>query len=361
MGSLLEPLMNGDFEAVMRSPQVLALLTGDGSCHEGENIEVYLERCILFYLTDDTDGQQTNRELIVMVLAVSCLHMFVQSNWTGPPLSIQLSDILPSALLSSEPQSIVENIHACLLLDGESVYSLVANPFLLLLARVILTKCSSKMESFQLLSWWTLRYINLHQQILEACSQQLLNLSLMSMEKVLKCESLFSEQRNLAIQFHLECVYCSLTYFEYQAAKEHIKKAQELSLLDINMTGALGKRTYFQQKYLAQLILEVKRKQEQDQPVASPSPTPQALLPKDCNLGDDTVLDTINLAEPDQYKLPQFTAEEQAVILGICTDFHKNNPVHKLTQEELLAFTSSRHVANNSTVNMENVIFLYDR
>uniref|UniRef100_A0A3Q2Y041 Tetratricopeptide repeat protein 27 n=1 Tax=Hippocampus comes TaxID=109280 RepID=A0A3Q2Y041_HIPCM len=346
MGSLLEPLMNGDFEAVMRSPQVLALLTGDGSCHEGENIEVYLERCILFYLTDDTDGQQTNsfRELIVMVLAVSCLHMFVQSNWTGPPLSIQLSDILPSALLSSEADktrsSIVENIHACLLLDGESVYSLVANPFLLLLARVILTKCSSKMESFQLLSWWTLRYINLHQQILEACSQQLLNLSLMSMEKVLKCESLFSEQRNLAIQFHLECVYCSLTYFEYQAAKEHIKKAQELSLLDINMTGALGKRTYFQQKYLAQLILEVKRKQEQDQPVASPSPTPQALLPKDCNLGDDTVLDTINLAEPDQYKLPQFTAEEQAVILGICTDFHKNNPVHKLTQEELLAFTS---------------------
>ncbi|XP_051936997.1 tetratricopeptide repeat protein 27 [Hippocampus zosterae] len=342
MGSLLESLMNGDFEAVLRSPQVLALLTGDGSCHEDENIEVYLERCILLYLTDDTDGHQTNRfrELIVMVLAVSCLHMFVQSNWTGPPLSIQLSDILPSALLSSEPQSIVENIHACLLLDGESVYSLVANPFLLLLARVILTKCSSKMESFQLLSWWTLRYINLHQQILEAFSQQLLNLSLMSMEKVLKCESLFSEQRNLAIQFHLECVYCSLTYFEYQAAKEHIKKAQELSLLDINVTGALGKRTYFQQKYLAQLILEVKRKQAQDQPVASPSPTPQALLPKDCNLGDDTVLDKINLAEPEQYKLPQFTAEEQAVILGICTDFHKNNPVYKLTQEELLAFTS---------------------
>lgn len=53
--------MNGDFEAVLRSPQVLALLTGDGSCHEGENIEVYLERCILLYLTDDADGHQNNR------------------------------------------------------------------------------------------------------------------------------------------------------------------------------------------------------------------------------------------------------------------------------------------------------------
>ncbi|XP_077351998.1 tetratricopeptide repeat protein 27 [Festucalex cinctus] len=341
-GSLLESLMNGDFEAVLRSPQVAALLTGDGSCHEGESIEAYLERHILLYLTDDTDGNQTSsfRELAVMVVAVSCLHMFVQSNWTGPSLSIHLADLLPSALLSSQPHSMVEAIHSCLLLDGESVYSLVANPFLLLLARVILLKCSSKMESLQLVSWWTLRYIKLHQQVLEACSQQLLNLSLLSMEKVLKCESLFSEQRNLAIQFHLECVYCSLTYYEYQAAKQHIKKAQELSMLDINMTGALGKRTYFQQKYLAQLILDVRRKQDQDQSIASPSPTLRALLPKDCSLGDDTVLDKINLAEPDQYELPELTAEEQAVILGICTDFHKNNPVHKLTQEELLAFTS---------------------
>uniref|UniRef100_A0A4W6G5G3 Tetratricopeptide repeat protein 27 n=1 Tax=Lates calcarifer TaxID=8187 RepID=A0A4W6G5G3_LATCA len=259
--------------------------------------------------------------------------MFVQSNWTGPSVSIHISDLLPPALLSSQPQTLVEAIHSCLLLDGESVYSLVANPFLLLLARVILTKCSSKMNSLQLLPWWTLRYINLHQQILEACSPQLLNLAhkILCHLSVLKCQSLLSEQRNLAIQFHLECVYTSLTYYEYQPAKEHIKKAQELSGLNINMTGALGKRTHFQQKYLAQLILEVNRKQ--DQP-AMHSPSP------DCSLGDDTVLDKISLAEPAQFELPDLSAEEQAVILGICTDFQKNNPVHKLTEEELLAFTS---------------------
>ena len=38
---------------------------------------------------------------------------------------------------------------------------------------------------------------------------------------------------------------------------------------------------------------------------------------QDCSLGDDTVLDKINLAEPDQYELPDLSAEEQAVILGI--------------------------------------------
>ncbi|XP_041803517.1 tetratricopeptide repeat protein 27 isoform X2 [Chelmon rostratus] len=339
--SLLESLMEGDFEAVLLSPQVLDLLSGDGSCEDGEDIEAYLERRVLLYLMGDTNDDQTNRELAVMALAVSCLHMFAQSNWTGPPVSIHISDLLPPALLSSQ-QTLVEEIHSSLLLDGESVYSLVANPFLLLLARVILTKCSSKMSSLQLLPWWILRYVSLHQQILEACSLQLLNLAHSSMDKVLKCQSLMSEQRNLAIQFHLECVHTMLTYYEYQPAKEHIQKAQELSGLDINMTGALGKRTRFQHKFLAQLILEVKRKQQPGQTdnEASPTPTPLAYLPKDYSLDDETVLDKINLAEPDQYEVPDLSAEEQAIILGVCTDFQKNNPVHKLTAEELLAFTS---------------------
>ncbi|XP_008305053.1 tetratricopeptide repeat protein 27 isoform X4 [Stegastes partitus] len=342
-GPLLESLMEGDFEAVLLNPQIIDLLTGDGNCSEGEDIETYLEKRVLLYLNGGTNDNQNNRELAVMTLAVSCLHAFAQSNWTGPLVSFHICDLLPQALLSSQPQTLVEAVHSSLLLDGESVYSLVANPFLLLLARVILIKCSSKMDSLQLLPWWTLRYINLHQQILEARSPQLFNLAQSSMDKVLKCQSVLSEQRNLAIQFYLECAYTNLTYYEYQSAREHIMKAQELSGLNINMTGALGKRTRFQQKYLAQLILEVKRKQDQPDQMkfeASPTPTPQAILPKDYNLGDDTVLDNINLAEPDQYELPDLSAEEQAVVLGICTNFQKNNPVHKLTEEELLAFTS---------------------
>ncbi|XP_067332050.1 tetratricopeptide repeat protein 27 isoform X2 [Channa argus] len=344
VGPLLESLMEGDFEAVLLNPLVLELLTGESIFSEGEDLETYLERRVLKYIDGGTNCDQANRELVVMVLAVSCLHMFVQSNWTGPPVSIHMSDLLPPALVSSEPHTLLETVHSSLLLDGESLYSLVANPFLLLLARVILTKCSSKMDSLQLLPFWTLRYVGLHQQILEARSQQLLNLAHSSMDTVLKCQALMSEHRNLAIQFHLECAYSSLTYYEYQPAKEHIKKAQELSQLEINMTGALGKRTRFQQTYLAQLILEVKRKQQQ-QPdqmndETSPTPTPQTCLPKDYSLGDDTVLDKISLAEPDQYQLPDLTAEEQAVILVICNDFQKNNPVYKLTEEQVLAFTS---------------------
>uniref|UniRef100_A0A673BMC4 Tetratricopeptide repeat protein 27 n=1 Tax=Sphaeramia orbicularis TaxID=375764 RepID=A0A673BMC4_9TELE len=324
VGSLLESLMQGDFQAVLLNPQVLDLLRGDNSCTEGQDIEAYLERRVLLYLSEASEDAQTHRVLVVLLVAVSCLHLFAQSNWTGPPVSIHVPDLLPPGLLSTSGTTPCHAalVHSSLLLDGESVYSLVSNPLLLLLAKVILTKCSSKMDSLQLLPWWTLRYVNLHQQILEARSPQLLSMAQSSMDKVVKRLSLLSEHTNLAVQLHLECVYTNLTYYEYQAAKEHMRTAQQLSGLTINMTGALGKRTRFQQKFLAQLILEVKRNRDQTAQTdsdASPAPTDQARLPKDLSL-------VIN---------------EQTFNLLFCsTDFQKNNPVHKLTAEELLAFTS---------------------
>uniref|UniRef100_A0AAY5KJ61 Tetratricopeptide repeat protein 27 n=1 Tax=Esox lucius TaxID=8010 RepID=A0AAY5KJ61_ESOLU len=346
-GPLLQSLLEGDFEAVLLSPQVLDLL-GGGDNFDGQAIEAYLEGRVLAYLDNSTDDDKVDRERSMLALAVACLQLFVQSNWTGPPVTIHVPDLLPPALLSSftEPGALTSALLGSLLLDGESVYSLVGNPFVLLLARVLLVNCSAKFDVLQLLPWWTLRYVSLHQQILEERSPQLLSLAHSSMEKVMRYGTLFSDEtlQNLLIQFHLECGYISLTYYEYSPAKEHFQQAKELSGLEMDMTGALGKRTRFQQNFLAQLILDVRRKD--DSPVTKPesdmtlSPTPLASLPKDLDLADETVLNQINLAEPEQYLLPDLSAEEQAVILGVCNDFQKNNPVHKLTEEELLAFTS---------------------
>uniref|UniRef100_A0AAR2L165 Tetratricopeptide repeat domain 27 n=1 Tax=Pygocentrus nattereri TaxID=42514 RepID=A0AAR2L165_PYGNA len=345
-GVLLQYVFEGDFEAVLLSPQVLELLAGDPE--EGESIEAYLERRVLSYISSATDDQRSDRQIVLLALAVACLNFFAQANWTGPPVSLHIADFLPAALLKpySEQGAMTSALLSCLLLDGESVYSLVSNPFLLLLARVLLVNCAAKLENLQLLPWWTLRYVVLHQQVLEERSPQLLTLAKSCMEKVSKCEDLFTSRthKNLGILFHLECSYICLTYYEYLKAKEHLQKARELSGLSINMTGALGKRTRFQENFLAQLILDVKRKEDSTflacESSLSLAPTPKELLPKDYQLNDDTVLNQINLADPSEHDLPDLSAEEQALILGVCTDFQKNNPVHKLNDEELLAFTT---------------------
>jgi len=53
VGPLLESLLQGDFEAVLLSPLVVALLSGDGRCSEGGDIEAYLEERVLLYLEGD--------------------------------------------------------------------------------------------------------------------------------------------------------------------------------------------------------------------------------------------------------------------------------------------------------------------
>ncbi|KAK2843883.1 hypothetical protein Q7C36_012098 [Tachysurus vachellii] len=340
-GPLLQRVFEGDFEGVLLSVPVLEMLSGEPE--QDENIESYLQRRIITYLSTNEEETRKDRELVMLALAVSCLHLFVQSNWTGPPFVLHDSDFLPVALLDKH-EEVRAALLSSLVLDGECVYTLLSNPLLLLMARVLLVSCAEEMKNLQLLPWWTLRYVALHQQVLEEKSPQLFSMAKSCIEKVCKHEDVLRGDcnRTLAMMFHLESSYTCLSYYEYRKAKEHLQIAQQLSGLLINMTGALGKRTRFQQNFLAQLVLDVKRKEESlvSDSELSPTPTPTDLLPKDHHLNDDTVLNQLNLAEPSEHQLPDLSAEEQALILAVCTDFQKNNPVHKLNDEELLAFTT---------------------
>ena len=131
---------------------------------------------------------------------------------------------------------------------------------------------------------------------------------------MLELQADLSAHLDLTTQLHLECAYVSWMYYDHKSGREHLQKAQELAGLDINLTGAqkppeepyplppgsnmgnnavvtrpacvlegaLGKRTHFQQKLLAQLVLQVQRRDDWSRRTCEDSPTCTlpSLLPK---------------------------------------------------------------------------------
>ncbi|KAK3914871.1 Tetratricopeptide repeat protein 27 [Frankliniella fusca] len=305
----------------LNSPSTTQIFAKFPQFYENQDVEISLKKAICFWLESNTS---TLCQFQVLSIGITALLKFVQHNWSGPDADERLS-WLRSYLGAELDEDFNNIISSKLILDGESVISVTKHLEYLVLARAALL---TELPDLDTSLWWRFRCLFLHQQVLEEKSPILHDEMHSLEEKLLHCEDL-KKDKVLNTLLHLELAHMHLFYHEVQPSGQILKTAVESAGLNISLTGALGKRTRFQQRNLAQLVLDV----QSSEATTIVSTLPLKELPKDLKLDDETRLDAIAFSNSDDGKYSTLTPLQQA-----CTQ--KCQPKDKLADEELLAYLS---------------------
>lgn len=309
-------------------------------------------------LSTSPELDPAERELLQLSFAVACLHSFIQANWTGPDLNLKPLEVITcdkaEVLLSNDfvnHKAVVEL--AC---GGEPAYHLASVPFFLRLAQVLLALPYQYLETIQ---WWRFRFALVHQQILDepVADSSLLSASLESLESV------FSSEPEMLGQLYLERGRLDHIYSQDKSAVEYFVKAARATGLEYELTGALGKRTKFQETELSQLVLLAESRlsdsaktpaatSSRDQAVEFPNITQSSALPTTLPLNDDTLLErteftssrpassTSRLAHINPQNQPALHPVDQCIFLSLCLNVKNTSPSHGLTSEQMAPYVS---------------------
>lgn len=178
-----------------------------------------------------------------------------------------------------------------------------------------------------------------------------------------------SVYRFASICYYLEAGHIYYQIYNWHKGQECFKRALTLSNINFELVGVYGKRTKFQQKDLAQLLLKVnksgeERTEENDAAVNSTSFDASEFearysnrdvdiksLPQDVALNDETLLNKFKISNPEDEKslvnnTKSLSQLEQAVLFCSLFDIQKNSPIHDLTNEEMQPFMNVRVIIN---------------
>lgn len=309
---------NADYYGVVNHEitRQLLHLPWPASTHQGlvavkEGVATEITRCV----------QQEEGVTLAVMVGGALLQLFCTANWTGPPLT------------AIEPITNEDWQQVCLQdlsIGGEEVYMFTHAPMLLWLAHVILVDNGHLLSSCDHWPMWSVRCLFTWQRLLGERVPSLWD----RIEELMRKYWNVSGEECKGEQL-LEMGHMSLYYLQYDKAKEYFLSAQQLLHMRTSFTGQLGKRTRFQQKDTAQLVLDVTMETE-DSIVTVDNKNKH--LPKDISLNDDTILNEIQFASDKA--TPTLNCLQQAVIIALCTHVQKTTPPHKITSEEMLVYLS---------------------
>lgn len=289
---------------------------------------------------------ESTREILTLAIGVACFRAFLQENWTGPAVETEPSDLL---IPSDRPDTFNHKTLNALAVSelafgGEPAYHLVKKAAFLRLAQIIF---ELPYQHLFTLPWWGLRATTIHQHLLD--------------EPVGLADSYFRPFDGIASRLEGEGDFVGRLLLEQgllhhtlrndRTAGQFFVRAARAFGLEYELTGALGKRTKFQQTETSQLVLlaQSKDRGETQENTAALGDT-KASLPETLALNDDTLLEhteftsstsatsTGALRHLDPGNQPALHPLDQSVLLSLCLNIRNMNPDHGLTTEQMAPY-----------------------
>jgi tetratricopeptide (TPR) repeat protein len=377
VSGLVEAYLSGDFRTVLQSPGAQELFKQSLRRLTMKDNQTSTK---LPWYYEDLDDISSPRALLTGLAAFGA---FLQANVTGPPLYVQ------SLLFGrdSEPAEINSTRKRYLLsldVDGLSVYQHIPHVELFCLAREIFTQYFPRLAKDQVYDskWMRIRINAYHQRLLSSgTSNARLSDTAMSLQSQIDAD-VFALERELLdqkstysteakVQFLLEKAQIYIMQGLDVKARENLRMAKEISHFSYALSGALGKRTRFQQKDTSQLVVFAKSSEanttsNSSGTILSNNPSGLSLVdqidrdtdkngPISLDLNDDTLLESIEFTEsrsdengnstlpaelvqlkPDEQ--PQLNSLDQMVLLTEATLKDTLSPLDKLNSEEILPY-----------------------
>ena len=342
---LAEAVVDGRFRDALTSPSAVDLF------HiRSPTLDQPLDQALKIPLA--TTGEE---ELMQLTFAVACLHAFLQVNWTGPDLDVRPLEVISlnaESPLSPNEDALNKKAIAELAYGGEPAYHLTKDATFLRLAQILL---ALPYNHCQTIPWWKLRTNLVHQQVLdEFVPLPTLHASIEPLKAI------FSSEPDLLGRLILEQGLLEHQFSQDKSASELFVHAAKTTGLQFLLTGALGKRTRFQQTDLSQLVLlaeshlvdddrTLKRTSDAKSDFFESSNPPK--VPDTLALNDDTLLEqteftsssparTDRLSHIDASSQPPLHPLDQCILLALCLNVKNTSPSHGLTNEQMAPYVT---------------------
>ena len=299
----------------------------------------------------------------VLIAGLAAFNAFLQANVTGPPLDF--GGVFPAG-----GDAFKEQCLRSLDIDGVSVYQYIPYVELFCFARFVFTTYFPRIVGgeYRDSKWMRLRINAYHQRLLSGVVgarlsestvlQDAIDKDLKTLdEEILGDKSTFPTEAK--VQFLLEKAQVYILQGLDLKARENVKLAKTVSGFSYALTGALGKRTKFQQNDLSQLVVFAKSSDSDVSAEAlskglkeSKISDGESTKPEALQLNDDTLLESIEfttdkvdptnlpseLAGLQPNDQPQLEPLDQITLLTEATIKDTFLPLDKLNSEEILPF-----------------------